>query len=69
MESDDCGRHVVLKWTTIRFSISEVASHWDATPSILNYLPSDPRTIEALENEGIAAEEYTQFVKSIRKKN
>jgi hypothetical protein len=47
---------------------SELASHWDATPSIMNYLPSDPRTIKALENAGIAAEEYTQFVKSLRKK-
>jgi hypothetical protein len=58
-----------LKGTTLRFSISEVASHWDATPLILNYLLSDPRTVEALENAGIITEEYTQFVKSLRKKN
>jgi hypothetical protein len=57
-----------LKETTLLNSISEVASHWDTTPTILNYLLSDPSTVEAQENAGIAAEEYTQFVKSLRKK-
>ena len=41
---------------------------YDATPSIQNYLPSDPRTVEALETAGITIEEYIQFVKSLRKK-
>ena len=41
---------------------------YDETPSILNYLLSDPRTVEALETAGITIEEYIQFVKSLRKK-
>jgi hypothetical protein len=40
---------------------------YDSTPQILNRLPSDTRTIEALESAGIKAEEYIHFVKSIGK--
>ena len=41
---------------------------YNTTPPILNSLLSDLRTIEALENAGITAEEYLLFVKSLRKK-
>jgi len=40
---------------------------YDSTPPILDRLPSDTRTIEALESAGIKAEEYIHFVKSIGK--
>ena len=60
--------YAIIKDVVLLINFDDHDEAYDATPSILNYLLSDPRTVEALENAGITTEEYTQFVKSLRKK-
>lgn len=60
--------YTIIKDVVLLINFDDHDEAYDATPSILNYLLNDPRTIEALENAGITTEEYIQFVKSLRKK-
>lgn len=61
--------YAIIKDVVLLINFDEHDETYDATPSILNSLLSDPRTIEALENGGITTEEYLQFIKSLKKKN
>ncbi len=61
--------YAIIKDVVLLINFDEHDETYDATPSILNSLLSDPRTIEALENGGITTEEYLQFMKSLKKKN
>ena len=60
--------YAIIKDVVLLINFDEHDETYDATPSILNYLISDPRTVEALVNAGITTEEYLQFMKSLRKK-
>ena len=60
--------YTIIADVILLINFDEHDNAYDATPPILNSLLSDPRTIEALENAGITAEEYLLFVKSLRKK-
>jgi len=60
--------YAIIKDVILLINFDEHDETYDATPSILNSLLSDPMTIEVLLNAGITTEEYLQFMKSLRKK-
>ena len=60
--------YAIIKDVVLLINFDEHDETYDATPSILNSLISDPRTIEALVNAGLTTEEYLQFMKSLRMK-
>jgi mRNA-degrading endonuclease RelE of RelBE toxin-antitoxin system len=60
--------YAIIKDVVLLINFDEHDETYDATPSILNSLLHDPRTVEALVNAGLTTEEYLQFMKSLRKK-
>ncbi|MBN1234650.1 MAG: type II toxin-antitoxin system RelE/ParE family toxin [Methanotrichaceae archaeon] len=60
--------YIIIKDVVLLINFDYHDKAYDATPSILNSLLGNPRTIEALENAGITTEEYLQFVRSLKKK-
>ena len=60
--------YAIIKDVVLLINFDEHDESYDATPSILNSLLHDPRTIEALVNAGLTTEEYLQFMRSLRKK-
>jgi mRNA-degrading endonuclease RelE of RelBE toxin-antitoxin system len=60
--------YTIIRDVILLISFDEHDDAYDATPPILNALLSDPSTIEALENAGITAEEYLQFMKTLGKR-
>jgi mRNA-degrading endonuclease RelE of RelBE toxin-antitoxin system len=60
--------YAIIKDVVLLINFDEHDETYDATPSILNSLLHDPRTVEALVNAGITTKEYLQFMKSLKKK-
>ena len=60
--------YAIIKDVILLINFDEHDETYDATPSILNSLLHDPRTVEALVNAGITTKEYLQFMKSLKKK-
>jgi len=60
--------YAIIKDVVLLINFDEHDETYDATPSILNSVLHDPRTVEALVNAGITTKEYLQFMKSLKKK-
>lgn len=60
--------YTIIKDIVLLINFEDHDEAYDATPTILNSLLSDPRTIDALENAGITTEEYLQFIKTLGKR-
>lgn len=59
---------MIIKDVILLINLGHHDKVYEETPKMIDTLLKDPRTVEALENAGITAEEYARFLRSIRKK-
>jgi mRNA-degrading endonuclease RelE of RelBE toxin-antitoxin system len=60
--------YIIINDSILLINLDHHDKVYEDTPKIIDALLNDPRTLDALEGAGITPEEYSAFLKSIRRK-